>query len=176
MTARSIFILQLILGYVAWLSCFRLYLLPRFKSVTRFEAHRAIAVLHSFRFIGLVFILPGVIGPNMLTDFPSFCIYGAYGDLATGLLAMLAVAAAKKRRAFWFFTVAFNLVGAADFIGDYYLAIRTGVNASAGELGSAYFIPVVFVPILAITHALALYWLLRSRSKADDSLLVPVND
>jgi hypothetical protein len=167
MNARTIFILQLILGYVAWLLCFRIYVLPRFRSLPRFEAHRAIAVLHSFRFVGLVFILPGVVGANMLTDFPAFCTYGAYGDLATGLLAMLAVLTSRKRGVFWFFTVAFNLVGTVDFVGDYYLAISTGVNAHAGELGATYFIPVVYVPILALTHVLALYWLMHPQSDAN---------
>jgi hypothetical protein len=41
----------------------------------RVEAHRAIATLHSFRFFGLVFILPGVVGPHLQPDFASFAAY-----------------------------------------------------------------------------------------------------
>ena len=33
----------------------------------RVEAQRAIATLHSFRFFGLVFLIPGVVGPNLPT-------------------------------------------------------------------------------------------------------------
>ena len=51
----------------------------------RVEAHRAIATLHSFRFFGLVFIVPGVVGPNLPAGFATFA---AYGDFATGVLAI----------------------------------------------------------------------------------------
>jgi hypothetical protein len=44
-------------------------------------AQRAIATLHSFRFFGLVFILSGVVGPNLPARFATFA---AYWDLATG--------------------------------------------------------------------------------------------
>jgi hypothetical protein len=122
------------------------------------EAHRAIATLHSFRFFGLVFILPGVVG-----DLPlGFATVAAYGDLATGLLAMLALLTTRVRRVFWTFVVAFNVVGAADLIIDYYNATQLGLAAIAGELGSAYWIPILYVPILMITHGTAFYLLLRS--------------
>jgi hypothetical protein len=88
MSPQTIFQMHLVLGYVAWLLCFGAYILPRLRSMDRFEAHRAIATLHSFRFFGLVFILPGVIGPNIPASFATFA---AYWDLATGVLAMLAL-------------------------------------------------------------------------------------
>ena len=50
MSPHIIFNLHLVLGYVAWLLCFRAYLLPSLKSMDQVEAHRAIATLHSFRF------------------------------------------------------------------------------------------------------------------------------
>ena len=65
MSPEIIFNLHLILGYVAWLLCFGAYILPRLKSMDQVAAQRAIATLHSFRFFGLVFILPGVVGPNL---------------------------------------------------------------------------------------------------------------
>ena len=45
MSPETIFNLHLILGYVAWLLCFRAYLLPRLKSMDLVEAHRAIATV-----------------------------------------------------------------------------------------------------------------------------------
>src|SRR5580692_10718292 len=105
MSPKTIFNLHLILGYVAWLLCFRAYLLPRLNSMDQVEAHRAIATLHSFRFFGLVFILPGVVG-NLPANFATFA---AYWDLATGVLAMLALLTARIRPLFWRFVVAFNL-------------------------------------------------------------------
>ena len=88
MSPETIFRIQLILGYVAWLLCFSAYILPRLRSMDQVAAQRAIATLHSFRFFGLVFILPGVVGPNLPASFGAFA---AYWDLATGVLAMLAL-------------------------------------------------------------------------------------
>src|SRR5246127_1515628 len=111
MSPQIIFQLHLVLGYVAWLLCFGAYFWPRLKAMDRVEAQRAIATLHSFRFFGLVFILPGVVGPNLPAGFAAFA---AYGDFATGVLAILALLTAGMRPLFWPFIVAFNLVGAAD--------------------------------------------------------------
>ena len=161
MTTEFIFNVQLILGYVAWLLCFRAYILPRLKSMDTVAAHRAIATLHSFRFFGLVFILPGVIG-NLPSGFGPFA---AYWDLATGVLALSALLTVRIRPIFWFFVVAFNLVGAIDLILDYYHAVRVGLPAMAGQLGAAYAIPVLYVPLLMITHVTAFYLLLRRAPK-----------
>jgi hypothetical protein len=168
MSPETIFNMQLILGYVAWLLCFRTYLLPRLRSMDQIEAQRAIATLHSFRFFGLVFIIPGVVGPNLPASFASFA---AYWDLATGLLAMLALLAIRIRPLFWASVVAFNLVGTVDLILDYYHATQVGLPALAGQLGAAYAIPVIYVPLLMITHVVAFYWLLRPLSKEARALV-----
>ena len=162
MSPKIIFNLHLILGYVAWLLCFRAYLLPKLKSMDQVEAQRVIATLHSFRFFGLVFILPGVVG-NLPATFAPFA---AYWDLATGVLAMLALLTVRMRPLFWLFVVAFNLVGVVDLIVDYYHAVQVGLPAMAGQLGAAYAIPIIYVPVLMITHVVAFYLLLRPQPKA----------
>ena len=157
MSPEILFPIQLVLGYAAWLLCLGVYVLPRLASMDRIAAHRAIATVHSFRFFGLVFILPGVVGPNLPVDFAGFA---AYWDLATGVLAMLALLTVTIRPVFWLFVVGFNLVGTADLILDYSHAIHVGLPALAGQLGAAYAIPVVYVPVLMITHVAAFYLLL----------------
>jgi hypothetical protein len=167
MSPETLFQLHLVLGYVAWLLCFRVYVLPRLKSMNRVEAHRAIATVHSFRFFGLVFILPGVVGPNLPAD---FAVFAAYWDLATGMLAILALLTVRIRPLFWLFVVGFNLVGTADLILDYYHAVHVGLPAVAGQLGAAYAIPVIYVPALMITHFAAFYLLMRPQPKAARTL------
>src|SRR5436305_6178322 len=88
MSPQMIFAVQSVCGYLVWVLCFSVYFLPRLKSMEPFEAHRAIATLHSFRFFGLVVILPGIVGPNL----PAGLTHVAgYWDLATGLLAIVAL-------------------------------------------------------------------------------------
>ena len=165
MLPQIIFLVHLVLGYVAWLLCFGVYILPRLRSI---EAQRVIATVHSFRFFGLVFILPGVVGPNLPASFANFA---AYGDFATGVLAMLALLTVRVRPLFWLFVVAFNLVGTADIILDYYHAVRLGLPAVAGQLGAAYAIPILYVPVLMISHLVAFYWLWRPHAKAAPVLI-----
>src|SRR6266851_4693474 len=161
MSPENIFRIHLVLGYVAWALCFGAYVWPRLKAIDRVSAQRAIATLHSFRFFGLVFILPGVVGPNLPAGFATFA---AYGDFATGVLAILALVTVRIRPLFWSFAVAFNLVGAMDIIVDYYHAIQAGVPAMAGQLGATYAIVILYVPLLVITHVVAFYLLLRPRA------------
>jgi hypothetical protein len=163
MSPQTLFQMHLVLGYVACLLCFGVYALPRLKSMERLEAQRVIATVHSFRFFGLVFILPGVVGPNLPAGFATFA---AYGDFATGILARLALLTVRVRPLFWLFVVAFNLVGAVDLILNYYHAVQIGLPALAGQLGAAYAIPIIYVPVLMITHVLAFYWLVRPQPKA----------
>ncbi|HWZ41120.1 MAG TPA: hypothetical protein VNY08_22740 [Bradyrhizobium sp.] len=167
MSPETVFRIHLALGYVAWLLCFGVYIWPRLKAMDHLEAQRAIATLHSFRFFGLVFILPGVIGPKLPADFASFA---AYADFATGLLAMAALLTVRIRPLFWLLVVAFNVVGAGDILIDYYHATQINLPAIAGELGATYAIPILYVPILMITHVVAFYLLLRSQLAAAPTL------
>src|SRR5262245_30602306 len=140
MSTETLFRIHLVSGYVAWLLCLGAYVLPKLTTMDRVEAHRAIATLHSFRFFGLVFILPGVVG-----DLPAgFATFAAYGDLATGVLAMLALVTVRIRPLFWLLVVAFNVVGVVDILTDYYHATQAGLPAMAGELGAAYIIPIIY--------------------------------
>ena len=125
----------------------------------RVDAQRAIATLHSFRFFGLVFILPGVVGADLTAGFAAFA---AYADFATAILALLALLTVRVGPLFWQLVFAFNLVGAADILVDYYHAVAGNLAAVAGELGSAYAIPILYVPLLMITHVAAFYLLAGS--------------
>lgn len=164
MSPENLFRIQLVLGYMACLLCLGTYVLPRLRSMNSVAAHRVMATVHSFRFFGLAFLLPGVVGPNLPSGFSSFA---AYGDFATGVLAMLALLSVRIRPLFWTLVVGFNVVGVVDLLVDYYHAIRLDVPAIAGQLGAMYWVPIIFVPVLMITHCFALYLLVRPERKAE---------
>ena len=162
MPPQLIFLTHLVLGYIACLLCFCVYALPKLKSMSQFDAQRVIATVHSFRFFGLVFLLPGVVGPNLPAGFATFA---AYGDFTTGVLAILALLTVRVRLLFWLFIAAFNLVGTVDILVAYYHAIRLGLPALAGQLGAVYIIPILYVPMLMITHFVAFYFM-KERNNA----------
>jgi hypothetical protein len=106
-------------------------------------------------------MLPGVFSPDLSRV---FAIFSAYCDFVTWVLAMLALVTVRIRSLFWPFVVAFNLVGIADLVVDYYHAIEAGLPAMAGQFGAMYAIPILYVPTLMITHVAALYLLLRPKA------------
>jgi hypothetical protein len=163
MSPAMIFDTHLVLGYVAWLLCFGAYIWPWLRRMDAADAQRAIATLHSFRFFGLVFILPGVIGPNVPSGFGPFA---AYGDFATGLLAILALLTFRMRPLFRPLVAAFNVIGVIDILVDYYHGVTLGLGDLAGQLGATYAIPVIYVPLLMISHAAAFYLMLGARGRA----------
>ena len=83
----------------------------------------------------------------------------AYGDLIAAVLALLALAVLPSRLGIvlvW----AFNLWGSVDLLYAFYQGV-IGVGLEPGQLGAAYFIPTVVVPLLLITHGLVFRLLLR---------------
>jgi hypothetical protein len=158
MPTQLIFQTHLVLGYVAWLLAFGTYIWPWLRSLERGEAQRAIATLHSFRFFGLVFLVPGVVG-----QLPErFATMAAYGDFATGALALLALLTVRIRPLFWLFVAAFNLLGIADLLTAYANATLLQVPQQAGQLAATYWIPILYVPLLMITHVAALLLMVRA--------------
>jgi len=147
-------------GLIAWGVFSALYLWPRLEGRSRADALRPLLVLHGFRFIGLSFLVPGVVS----ADLPmTFARDAAYGDLAAAALALLALAASRSR---WggALTWVFNIWGTFDLLNAFYQANASGLSPS--QFGAAFFIPTFIVPILLITHGLVFRILL----KADRSL------
>jgi hypothetical protein len=172
MQAQDIFRIDMVLGYLAWALCIATYIWPRLRAMDRVEAQRAIATFNSFRFFGLVFLLPGFVGPNLPQGFATPV---AYGDLATALLAILALLTVRVRFLFWPLVWVFNLVGLVDLVNATARAVSVNLPSVAGQLGAAYAIPMLYVPALFWMHIVAFRLLLRpgrapARSAAPMSL------
>jgi hypothetical protein len=158
MLAQTIFRITLPLGYLVWGLSLVTYVWPRLVRMKPADAHRLIATFHSFRFFGLVFLLPGFVGSDLS---PAFAVPAAYGDLAASLLAISALVAFRIRLLYWPLVVAFNVVGLGDLLIDFWNAVQIDMPNHAGELGAAFAIPVLYVPALIITHVFAFLLLTR---------------
>lgn len=138
----------------------QLYLWPRLRMMNRSQALLVLVAPHMFlRFIGLSFLLPGVVSPSLPA---AFAVPAAYGDFVAGLLAIAATIALSRRTSWaeplvWLF----NIWGAADFLFAFVQALR--VHIDPGALGAAFFIPTAVVPPLLVTHALIFRLLVRPK-------------
>jgi len=149
------FFVSIAFSLIAWGIVTARYIWPELRHRERAEALRPLLILHSFRFIGLAFLVPGVVSPDLPA---AFAHPAAYGDLIAAILALLALWSLRSSAGVavaWIF----SLWGSADLLNAFYQANRAGLLA--GQLGAAYFLPTLIVPLLAITHGLAFRILLQ---------------
>jgi hypothetical protein len=158
MPSTALFGISVAFGLVAWGAVAWNYLWPALKERATPENLKPLLLLHGFRFLGLAFVTPGVVSPELPATFAQPV---AYGDLITAILALLALAALGSRAgtaATW----VFNTFGTVDLLMAFYLGSRISLPNEQGLLGAAYFILVAYVPVLLITHGLVFRMLLRT--------------
>jgi hypothetical protein len=149
------FYVSIAFSLIAWGIVTARYIWPELRLRPRVEALRPLLILHSFRFIGLAFLVPGVVSADLP---PAFAHPAAYGDIIAAILALISLLllpSAAGVAAGWIF----NLWGLADILNAFYQANHAGLLA--GQLGTAYFLPTLVVPLLLITHGLGFRILLQ---------------
>ena len=160
MVPQLYFFVSIAFSFIAWGIVAKQYIWPKLRLRQRDEALRPLLILHSFRFLGLAFLVPGVVSPDLPS---SFAYSAAFGDIAAATLALLSLASLPRATGVVIAWV-FNLWGSADLLNAFYQANDAGLVP--GQLGAAYFIPTLVVPLLLITHGLAFRILLRHQSES----------
>lgn len=151
MDSRTLLGLSILLSFVAFGRVTKLYLWPRLRTRERDDALLPLVVTHTFRFIGLSFLVPGVVSPSLPF---AFAAPAAFGNLITTILAIAATLALSRRASFAILLVwLFNIVGTADLLFAYYQGLF-GAQLNPGMLGAAFYIPTAVVPALLTTHVL----------------------
>jgi hypothetical protein len=158
MPSQLWFFMSIAFSFIAWGIVTSRYIWPELRLRQQAEALRPLLILHSFRFIGLAFLVPGVVSP----DLPSaFAHSAAYGDIIAAILALLALISLPSAAGVvvaWIF----GLWGSVDLLNAFYQANHAGLMP--GQLGATYFIPTFVVPLLLITHGLAFRILLQHQN------------
>ena len=155
----ALFAITVVLGLTAWGAVAWHYIWPTLRGRSSPENLKPILMLHAFRFLGLAFVVPGIVSPELPA---SFAQPVAYGDLISAILALLALAPLGTRTGtvvIWIF----NTFGAADLFFGFYQGSRISLPDTPGLLGAGYFILAAYVPLLLITHGLAFRILLRTK-------------
>ncbi len=153
------FFVSIAFSFVAWGMVAARYIWPELRLRQRAEALRPLLILHSFRFIGLALLVPGVVSPDLP---PAFAHSAAYGDIVAAILALLSLLLLPSTAGVavaWIF----SLWGTADLFNAFYQAAHSGLLA--GQLGAAFFLPTLAVPLLLITHGLAFRILVRHQTE-----------
>jgi hypothetical protein len=155
MQSQVWFFTSIAFSCIAWGVVAARYMWPELRFRPRAEALRPLLVLHSFRFLGLAFLVPGVVSPDLP---PAFAHAAAYGDIIAAVLALVSLSSLSNGTGVAIAWV-FNVWGTIDLFNAFYQANHAGL--SPGQLGATYFIPTLIVPLLLITHGLAFRVLLQ---------------
>ncbi len=157
MDVLAIFTLQFLMSLLVWGLLAYWLLAPWLDEKSLNEALFFLTVPHAFRHIGMVFLVPGVVaGPLPET----FAAPAAYGDLLTGVLALLALVALRNswsvaRAAVWLFSI----VGTIDLMN----ALRQA--DAVPNFGAAWYIPTMLVPLLLVTQLMIFFRLFNRADK-----------
>jgi hypothetical protein len=156
MNRELIMPLSLLFGLVAFGLTAHWYVMPWLRSVSRTRALTPLLLLHSFRYIGLAFLIPGVTAQALDAGFAN---PAAYGDLLAAVLALVALIAVRldwsvATPLLW----VFNLEGTLDLLNALWQGAQ---RVRVGDLGATYFIPTVAVPALLVTHFMIFVLLVR---------------
>jgi hypothetical protein len=159
MSPQLYFFVSVAFSLIAWGIVTAIYIWPGLRVRQRTDALRPLLVLNTFRFLGLSFLIPGVVSPDLP---PAFAHPAAYGDLIAAVLALLSLVWLRRGAGIALVWV-FNLWGAADLLNAFYQGRLHGLQA--GQLGAAYYIPTFIVPLLLIVHVLVFRILLQRQNQ-----------
>ena len=160
MVPQLCFFVSIAFSFIVWGIVTARYIWPELRLRQRAEALRPLLIFHSFRFVGLAFLVPGVVSPDLSS---AFAHSAAYGDVIAAILALLSLLSLPSGVGVVMAWV-FNLWGSADLLNAFYQANHAGLLA--GQLGSTYFIPTLVVPLLLITHGFAFRILLQHKNES----------
>src|SRR5580704_7635815 len=144
---------------IAWAIVAARYIWPALRVRRRSDALRPLLILHSFRFLGMAFLVPGVVSPDLPR---AFATSAAFGDIVAATLALLSLVFLRRGTGV-FIAWIFSVWGSVDLVNGFYQANASGL--SAGQLGATFFIPTLIVPLLLMTHGLVFRILLQHQSQ-----------
>lgn len=127
-----------------------------------YKALIGLLLIHCLRTVGMMVIIPAVVGEIQNPLPQEYAEAIAYGDFASAILALLCVfllhfGKMKNTILIWIF----SLVG----IGDLLLAMVNSIrfDATSYTIGSSWFTLNYFVPILWVTHIAIIVMLIKKK-------------
>jgi len=135
----------------------RWYVWPAIKDRRPALALTPLLLYACLRVNGLMFLMPGLVSPELPR---AFAVPTAYGDLSAAVLALLALASVRAGNILavplvWLF----NIVGLLDLLYANISTFKDHVDPA--WLGAAYYLAVLNVPAMVVVHIMIFVYLLR---------------
>src|SRR5258708_5553462 len=141
------------------------YLWPAIKGREPKIALAPLLLYACLRVNGLMFLMPGLVSPDLPR---AFAVPTAYGDVTAAVLALLALAGLRSGSilaapAVWLF----NVVGFLDLVYANVSTFKDNVDPT--QLGVSYYLAVLNVPAMLVVHVIIFVYLLRWRPRGVES-------
>jgi hypothetical protein len=145
------------------------YLWPALKERDIRSALSPLLLYACLRVNGLMFLMPGLVSPQLPK---AFAQPTAYGDLTAVILALIALGSVRAGLVaavplVWLF----NVVGISDLVYANISTFKDRVDPT--QLGAAYYLAVLNVPAMVVVHILIFTYLLKRRAHAQASEGLP---
>ena len=142
------------------------YLWPAIKDRAPKVALSPLLLYACLRVNGIMFLMPGLVSPDLPR---AFALPTAYGDVTAAMLALLALACIR-----WGNILAapmvwlFNVVGLLDLAYANLSTFKDNVDPT--QLGVSYYLAVLNVPAMVVVHIIIFIYLLRHRRSSEWTL------
>lgn len=147
-------------GLIAWIAVSRAYIWPKIYAMGLSDGTKPLLYLNLFRYVGLMFMVQGLVSKDLPLEFGTSA---GWGDLITAALAGLTLLLSRTK----IFTLSlwiFNVVGLVDLLHAFYEA-RVVLGINPADLGVAFYIPTVYVPLLLCSHVMIFLMLVKNPKK-----------
>jgi hypothetical protein len=159
MNSRAAFGFSFLMSLLSSIVVAVLFAWPWLRTSNSEQALIWLVAPHMFlRFIGLSFLVPGVVSGSLPK---AWAVPAGCGDFLAGILAIIATAA-LAHMSIWAIAAVwiFNVWGAADLLFAFYMGPHVGLQP--GSLGAAFYLVTAVVPPLLVSHALIFGLLIRT--------------
>jgi hypothetical protein len=134
------------------------YVWPAMRDRAPKAALTPLLLYSCLRVNGLMFLMPGLVSPDLPRE---FAMPTAYGDLTAVILALLALAFVRAESVLALPMVwLFNIEGTLDLLYANFSTFKDNVDPA--QLGASYFLPAINVPAELIVHVLIFAYLMRA--------------
>jgi hypothetical protein len=142
------------------------YLWPAIKDRAPKVALSPLLLYACLRVNGLMFLMPGLVSPDLPR---AFALPTAYGDVTAAVLALLALAFIRSGNNLAAAMVwLFNVVGVLDLAYANVSSFKDNVDPT--QLGVSYYLAVLNVPAMFVVHVIIFIYLLRHRRSGEWTL------
>jgi hypothetical protein len=153
------YLISYAVAYVALGLIAKWYIWPRIREEPPRNALPPFLLYACLRVNGLMFLMPGLVSPDLPA---AFAMPTAYGDLTAALLALAALAPLRYESAVALPMVwLFNIVGILDLLYANISSIKDQVDPTL--LGVSYYLAVINVPAMLVVHVMIFAYLLKRR-------------